>query len=67
LQAFCTDVRRLFGRDRGAGVEGLTLMTQAEGRIIPGKDHYSSLTDVISEGVRAVWSDKADPRLRSFA
>ena len=27
-------------------------------RIFPGKDHYTALPDIISEGVRAVWADK---------
>ncbi|MGH7042739.1 MAG: alpha/beta hydrolase, partial [Acetobacteraceae bacterium] len=36
-------------------------------RIFPGKDHFSVLADVISEGIRAVWIDKVDPKLRPFA
>jgi len=27
-------------------------------RIFPGKDHYTSLPDILSEGVRTVWADK---------
>lgn len=28
-------------------------------RIFPGKNHYSVMPDVIAEGIRAVWADKA--------
>jgi uncharacterized protein len=36
-------------------------------RIFQGKDHFTVLADVISEGVRAVWADKVDPAKRPFA
>jgi predicted alpha/beta superfamily hydrolase len=29
-------------------------------RIFPGKDHYTVIADIISEGVRAVWADKVN-------
>lgn len=35
----------------------LTVVT----RIFPGKGHHSVIADIISEGIRAVWADKADP------
>ena len=36
-------------------------------RIFPGKDHFTVLADIISEGVRAVWADKVNRSLRPFA
>jgi len=36
-------------------------------RIFPGKDHYTVLADIISEGIQAVWADKVDRSLRPFA
>ena len=36
-------------------------------RIFPGKDHFSVMADVISEGIRAVWADSVDPSVRPYA
>jgi predicted alpha/beta superfamily hydrolase len=36
-------------------------------RIFPGKDHFTVLADVISEGVHAVWTDRVDKSRRPFA
>lgn len=36
-------------------------------RIFPGKDHFTVLADVISEGVRAVWKHELDSTKRPFA
>jgi predicted alpha/beta superfamily hydrolase len=36
-------------------------------RIFPGRDHFTALPDVLTEGVRAVWADKVDPAKRPFA
>lgn len=35
-------------------------------RVFPGKDHFSVVTDLIAEGIRAVWADKVDPKLRPY-
>ena len=35
----------------------LTVVT----RIFPGKGHHSVMADILSEGIRAVWADKAEP------
>jgi hypothetical protein len=35
-------------------------------RIFPGKDHLTVLADILSEGVQAVWADKADSSARPF-
>jgi predicted alpha/beta superfamily hydrolase len=36
-------------------------------RIFPGKDHFTVLADVISEGIRAVWADAVESSRRPFA
>jgi predicted alpha/beta superfamily hydrolase len=41
--------------------------TRITTRIFPGKDHFTVLADVIGEGIRAVWADRVDPKLRPFA
>ena len=35
-------------------------------RIFHGKDHYSVMADIFSEGIQAVWADKVDLSLRPF-
>jgi predicted alpha/beta superfamily hydrolase len=41
--------------------------TRVTTRIFPGKDHYTVIADIISEGVRAVWADKVDVANKPFA